>query len=183
MVEPSKLLEGLFDKKRMALLKLFLDHPELEYGVREAAKASRLAPATAYRIIRTLVKMGVVDERRIKKLRLYRLNQSKETKFLDELLASKKSALEEFVDYVSALDGVDEILLHGKATKEKANVLVIGERADTSAILRIIGDIKAKYNFTILHLLLAARQYEQMSSMGLYGGEKQTLFRREADES
>ncbi len=177
-MEPTKLLEGLFDKKRMTLIRLFLDHPEQEYGVREAAKATRLSPATAYRIIRLLVKLEIVDERKIKKLRLYRLALTKETKFLDELLAVKKSAIEEFVERASGVRGVDALIQHGKAAKEKVSILVIGQEVDTAALSLIVGEIKAQYRFTVLILTLAPDQYEQMSSMGLYAGEKLVLFRR-----
>jgi DNA-binding transcriptional ArsR family regulator len=175
-LEPTKLLEELFDRKRMILVKLFLDHPEQEYGIREAAKAAKLAPATSYRIIRTLLKLGLVEERRVKRLRLYRAAQNRETRFLDELLAVRKTAIEEFVEFTAQLAGVAEIILHGKPTKEKASILVIGENVDASALSRIVGDIKVRLNFTILHLVLAPHQYAQMTDMGLYAGEKQILY-------
>jgi len=177
MAEPAKLLEGLFDKKRMTLLKLFLDHPELEYGIREAARATRLAPATAYRIIRVLLKLGLVEERKIKKLRLYRSSQSKDVKFLDELLAVKKSAIEEFLDLAKGVPGVETVIQYGKPTKEKATLLVIGETVDSNVIARITGEIKDRYNFSILYMVLSSRQYEQMHAMGLYDGERIILHK------
>lgn len=178
MTEPIKLLEGLFDKKRMSLVRLFLDHPEQEYGIREAGRAARLAPATTYRIIRVLLKMSIIEERKIKKLRLYRLAQSRDVKLLDEMLAVKKSAMEEFTELVSVLDGVEEIILQGKPTKEKASVMVLGEGIDAAAMGRIVAEIREKYKFTVLFLALSRAQYEQMNSMGLYAPEKQTLFRK-----
>lgn len=177
-MEPTKLLEGLFDKKRMVLLKFFLDHPSMEYGVREMAKATRLAPATTFRIIHQLKSLNLIEERRIKKLRLYHLAQNKATEFLDEILAVKKSAIEEFKDSVTLLPNVEKIILHGKPTKEKASLLVIGENVDTVVLSRTVGEIKERYNFSILYLTLSRDQYEQMSSMGLYSGEKQVLFTR-----
>lgn len=177
-MEPAKLMEGLFDKKRLQLIKLFLDNQEHEYGVREAAKAARIPPATAFRILQTLLKMEVVEERKIKRLRLYRLAQNKATRFLDELLAIKKTAIEEFLEVARTLSGVEEIILHGKETKEKANLLVVGQQLDVTALSRIVGEIKDRYRFTILHMTLSPEQYVQMSSMGLFSGEKRTLFRR-----
>jgi len=177
-MEPAKLLESLFDKKRVVLLKLFLDNPEHEYGVREAAKAARLAPATAHRILRSFEKLELVEARRLKRLRLYRLRKNKGTAFLDELLAVKKSALEAFVEAARRLPGVTAIIQHGAPTKERANLLVIGEGVDTAALSRIVGEIKERYKFTILNLSLSPAQYEQMVSMGLYAGEKRILFRR-----
>lgn len=176
-MQPQKLLEGLFDKKRMVLVKLFLDHPDLEYGIREAARAARLAPATSYRIIHTLLKLGIVEERKVKKLRLYRLARSKETKFLDELLAVKKGAIEEFTERIREVPGVEEVILHGKPQKERASILVIGENVDSGLMARIEAEIKEQYGFTILHTLLSSGQYAQMNRMGLLGDEKQTLFK------
>jgi DNA-binding transcriptional ArsR family regulator len=178
-MEPSELLAGLFDKKKMAIIKYLLDHPEQEYGVRELAKVTRVSVASTHRILQTLLKLEVIDERKIKQLRLYRVSQNKATKFLDELLAVKKSAIEEFVEQGKRLTGVQEIILHGKATKEKANLLVIGQDVDATELARIVGTIKEQLRFTILHLLLAPDQYAQMASMGLYAGEKRSLFRRD----
>ena len=164
----------------MNLAKLFLDHPEQEYGKPEAARAAKLAPATAYRIIRTLLTMDVVEERRIKKLRLYRMAQNRETKFLDELLAAKKSAIEEFVELASQVPGVMEIVQLGKPSKERVSILVIGENVDPVPIGRIETEIRTTYKFAILQTTLSPLQYEQMSGMGLYGGEKFTLYTRSA---
>jgi len=177
-MEPAKLMESLFDKKKMSLIKLFLDNPEREYGVREAAKAARVSLATTHRILHMLLKLEVVEERKIRQLKLYRMRQNKATQFLDELLAIKKTAIEEFVEQAHIVPGVEEIIQHGKATKEKVSLLVIGEGIDNPALARIVGEIKDKYKFAILHLTLSPEQYEQMSSMGLYAGEKTTLFRR-----
>ncbi len=177
-MEPSKLLEELFDKKKIVLLKYFLDHPGQEYGVRELAKTTRLALATTHRILQRFVAMGLVETRKIKKLTLYRLRQGKTTAFFDDLLAVKKTAIEEFLEGVATLPGVVEVLQHGKATKEKVSLLVVGRDLDVTALNRLVGEIKAKYGFTILHMTLSPEQYQQMLSMGLYAGEKKTLYRR-----
>ncbi len=178
-VEPAKLLEGLFDRKKMVVIKHLLDHNEQDFGVRELAKATRVPVATTHRILQTLLKMGIVEDRKVKHTKFYRLSQSKATAFLDELLAVKKSAIEEFVEAASKLPEVREILQHGKPSKEKANLLVIGQGMDAAALSKIVGEIKDRYKFTILHMTLSQEQYDQMLSMGLYAGEKLTLYRRE----
>lgn len=177
-MEPAKLLEQLFDRKILTLVKLFLDNPERQYGLREAAKATKLPPATAHRLIHRLVDLEILQETRIKQLRLYKLSNNKATKFLDEMMAVKKSAIEDFVDSAATLAGVQEIIQHGKATKDKVNLLIIGESIDSAALAHLVGDIKENYNFTILHLVLSPDQYQQMASMGLYEGEKKILSRR-----
>lgn len=175
-MEPAKLLMGLFDQKRLRLIKLFLDNPENEYGLREAAKAARLPPATVHRIMKILLEYGVVEERRVKKLRLYRLSSSKQATFLDELLAVKKTAIEEFVEQARGLEGVESLILHGKATKEKAGILVVGQGIDGAALNSIVGAIREKYRFSIIHTTLAHEQYEQMTAMGLFPQEKKVLY-------
>ncbi len=177
--EPAKLLEGLFDRKKLTIIKHLLDHQEQEFGVRELAKATRVPPATTHRILQTLLRMGLARERRVKHVKLYGLQESKASAFLDELLAVKKTAIEAFVEAASALPGVEEILQHGKASKEKANLLVIGNGLDTAALSRLVGEIKERFRFTILHMTLSPEQYGQMSSMGLYAGEKERLYRRQ----
>jgi len=177
-MEPAQLFSGLFDRKKIVLLKYLLDHQEQEFGVRELAKATRLAPATTHRNLQLFLKMEVVETRKIKQLKLYRLAQNKATAFLDELLAVKKSAIEEFVDGVKSLPGVQEILQHGKATKEKVSLLVVGRDIDMAALSRLVGEIKDRYGFTILHMTLSPEQYAQMLAMGLYAGEKRSLYRR-----
>jgi DNA-binding transcriptional regulator YhcF (GntR family) len=177
-MEPTQLLAGLFDKKKMTIIKHLLDHQDQEFGVRELAKATRVAPATTHRILQTLLKMGLVEDKKIKQLKLYKLQKNKATTFLDELLAVKKSAIEEFVENVKGVPGIQEILQHGKATKEKVSLLVVGQNIDTAALSKVVGEIKERYKFTILHMALSPDQYAQMLSMGLYAGEKQTLYRR-----
>lgn len=177
-MEPAKLFETLFDKKKIVLLKYLLDHQEQEFGVRELAKATRIPLATTHRILQLFHKMELVETRKIKKLTLYKLQKSKTTAFLDELFAVKKSAIEEFLEGVKQIPGVEEVLQHGKATKEKASLLVVGRDVDMGALSRLVGEIKAKYGFTILHMALSPEQYAQMLSMGLYAGEKKRLYRR-----
>ena len=81
-----------------------------------------------------------------------------------------------FVDRIKSLEGIEKIILHGKQTNKKANVLVLGSNVDATQIKLISSEIKEKYDFTILSLTLTNEQYEQMSAMGLYSGEKQVLF-------
>lgn len=175
-MEPAKLLMGLFDKKRIGLIKLFLDHPEHEYGLREAAKASRLPPATAHRILRQLEDLNIVAVRKVKKLRLHKLAQSKESRFLDELLAVKKTAIEDFMERARGIHGVEQIILHGKAGKERASILLIGGSIDNMELSRLVAEIQDRYRFKIIHTTLERLQYEQMLAMGLFPQEKEVLY-------
>ena len=68
------------------------------------------------------------------------------------------------------------MILHGKATKEKAGILVVGQGIDSSALNAIVGTIKDKYKFSIIHTTLVREQYEQMTAMGLFPQEKKVLY-------
>jgi hypothetical protein len=54
----------------------------------------------------------------------------------------------------------------------------VGQEVDAGALSRLVGEIKERYKFTVLHMTLSPQQYEQMLSLGLYGGEKSVLYER-----
>jgi ACT domain-containing protein len=132
--------------------------------------------ATTFRILKKLKELGVVDEHIIKKTKLYALSKNKNTQVLTSLLEEKKSILDEFVEAVSKLAGVEMIVLHGEATNEKANILIIGTGVDHKAAKDKVGEIKEKYNFNIIELALEPGQFNQMFSMGLFPGKKVILW-------
>jgi len=176
-VEPVAILSGLFDKKKLSVLKIFIDQPERELTLQEISKSSRVSLATTYRILGRLVKLELLVERKIKHLRLYKLAPNSSTKYLARILESAKSALEEFVELIKTVQGVEEVILHGKQAKDRASVLLIGSGIDGGAVQAAIQRIRDAYNFNIIQLTLDAAQYAQMQTMGLFPGEKQILFR------
>ena len=66
--------------------------------------------------------------------------------------------------------------MHGKLTKKKANLLLIGENILKNDVNNMMLDINTEYEFKLSALALTPDQYEQMTSMGLYSGEKETIF-------
>jgi DNA-binding transcriptional regulator YhcF (GntR family) len=176
-MDKKVILEQLFDKKLIKILKIFINNSEEEYYIREIAKQTRVPVATTFRIIIKLKELNIINENKIKKFKLYSLNKEN-SKFLSDFLEDKQSALTEFVEQVSKLERVNSIILHGKEEKDKASILIIGENIDTDAIRQSVVSIKEKYKFSIIYLTLARIQFNQMSSMGLYPGIKQILFEK-----
>lgn len=175
-----EIVEQLFDKKLLSILRIFLDNPDKQYYLRELAKTTKVPPATTLRILRRLKRSEILDEIRIKKFKLYQLKAEGDSiHFLEEFLATKRSALDEFVRISRGIAGVDLILLHGKEQPEKANLLILGRTVDVEKIHRGVMEIKAKYNYTILQLILEPEQFEQMTQMGLYQGKKTVIYRRQ----
>ncbi|MFC1648722.1 helix-turn-helix domain-containing protein [Nanoarchaeota archaeon] len=169
-------LAGLFDDKRLKVLRLFISRPEEDFYLREAARAARVPPATVYRILNQFVELELLKMTKIKKTKLYKLADNPKVEALRELFEEKKTAIQEFIEYVSVLPNVERIILHGKPEKDKANLLVIGGDLPTGKIKEKVGDIKAKYNISIIDLTLTPDQFKQMSVMGLFPGTKKTLW-------
>ena len=177
-MESEKLLENLFDRKILSVLRFFLNKRDQQFTLKEVSKSTRVPLASTYRILEKLVRLEILSKNRIKHLKLYVLNHNDKTTYLDSLLEKKKTILDEFVDALSKFEGLKEIILYGKEEKDKANVLVIGDDVRPELVREVIVDIKQKHGFTITHLVLTEDQYTQMAAMNLYPGKKQLLFQK-----
>ncbi|MFH1173625.1 MAG: hypothetical protein V1725_00650 [archaeon] len=177
-MDQIKLLESMFDRKAIVILRLFLNNPDKQYYVREVAKATKQPIATTFRALQKYLGMGIIAQTKIKHLKIYQLQKNDNTSFLQQLFEEKKSILQSFIDQVSTIEGVSELLLHGKEEKEKANIVIIGKSIDDMRVREIVVAIKNEYNFTISHLILSQEQFAQMEAMGLFPGKKTALFER-----
>lgn len=172
-MDKNEILNQLFDKKIIRIMRTLFQNSDQEYYLRELAKAARVSPASTYRIVHRLSEAGILETRKVKKLVLYRWKQNE---FLESIIGDRKSAIQEFVDDISKLDGINEIILHGVEKKDKASILMIGT-AEALQISNIEARIREKYDFAILSTQLTEAQYLQMSSMGLFPGQKKTLYK------
>ncbi len=178
-MQQAEVLGELFDKKILAVLGVLVNDSGKEgLYLREIAKNAKVSNATTYRIVQKLVKLQLVNQLKIKKLKLYKFKHSSGSEFLVNMLKKDIRVLEAFISQIKDLKGVQAVLLHGEESNERANVLIIGDNVDSGKIKEICGGIKEKYNFVISPLVLAAEQFEQMSSMGLYSGKEKVLFKR-----
>ena len=178
-MEQNKLLEGLMDKKTLNVIRLFSASPTRQYYLREVSKATRVPVATVFRIVRKLVLMNVIQEIKIVKFKVYQYATSKEAKFVEQLIEIRKGAVEEFVEAIRTVEGISQVILHGKRLKEKANLLIIGKDIPTDPLVQATAKIKESTGFTIIYLILEPQQYEQMANMGLYSDERQTLLNKQ----
>jgi hypothetical protein len=178
-MDQIKLLESIFDKKSITLLRLFLNNQDKQYYVREVAKATKTPLATTFRILQKYIELKVISQTKIKHLRLYQLMRNENTAFLIQLFEEKKTIMQSFVDQVSTIDGVQSILLHGQEEKDKANIVLIGKSIDELRVREIVVAIKNEYNFSIAHLILDPNQFSQMESMGLFPGKKVILYEKQ----
>lgn len=169
-------IEKLIDPKTIRILRLFIQDSSSQFYLREISKRSRVSVATCFRIIKKLIRLQIVDIKNIKKFKFYQLAQNESTDFLSDLLRSDRHVVSEFVNAASKLKNIERIVMHGGIEKNRANILLIGTGIDSGDIKRICADIKAQYNFVISSLSLTGEQFEQMSQMGLYSGEKKLLY-------
>lgn len=175
-MEPSEILENLFDNKVLKIIKHFLKDEQREYYLREVSRHTRVSAASTYRILNRLHKMDLIEMREIKTMKLYKLSQNKNVEFIKSIM--EVDVLQFFVESASQIFNVEEILLLGLKAKSKSNVLLLGNNIDVSQIKQIIAEIKQKYDYTVNQMSLSREQYEQMSSMGLYPGTKKVLYKR-----
>ncbi len=176
-MEPGEIMASLFDKKIVKILKHFIKNEDSEFYLREISRQTNVSAASTYRILSKLAELDILEIREIKTAKLYKLKKNKIVDFLKSIM--EIDVLEYFTERASKIKNVEEILLLGKKGKSKANVLILGNNINSIEIKNIISEIKEKHSFTINQMCLSREQYGQMSSMGLYPGEKKTLYRRD----
>ncbi|MFH1400531.1 MAG: hypothetical protein ABIH41_03350 [Nanoarchaeota archaeon] len=174
----DEFLDQLFDRKILGVLRFFLDRPQEQFYISEVAKKTRLPIATVFRIMRRLRALEILDEYRMKKFKTYMLAANERVKFLDGLLATKRSALDEFLRLAAGVAGIQQIVLHGKQEASRASIIIVGQHIDSAAVQSAASEVKQQFGYNILHLVVGPEQFEQMLSMGLYPGTKVVLFDR-----
>lgn len=173
------ILENLFDKKMLSILRLFLKNKDKKFYLMEIAKTAGVPIATTSRIMHKLVDLKLINIITISKFKLYIIAQSETTSFLESILKESKKILDYFIDEIRKIPGIEAIVLHGEESDERANILIIAEEVDPNIIRGICGVIKEKYNYTVSTLTLTKEQFIQMTSMGLYSGKKKIIFKNE----
>jgi DNA-binding MarR family transcriptional regulator len=174
-MDKKKVIESLFDKKIIKILRLFINNPDKTYYLREITRITKVPVTSAHRIIQQLKTLELIEENKDRYLKTYSAI-TKNLELFSGFLEDKKSALKEFSDFMATIKGVNTVILHGEEEKEKASVLVVGENLDQTIIREKTSEIKEKYKFNIIYLILEPSQYDQMLSMGLYRGRKVILY-------
>ena len=177
-MEMFTVLNNLFDSKKIAVIQIFLSDKEKEFYLAELSKEAAVPIATTYRIVNKFLELGIIDLIKVKKFKLYKLSDNENTRYLEQFLKEEKQILKQFVKEASLIIGVTSVILHGKEHKDKANILIIGENVDANEVKQLEGSIYTKFKFKITSLTLTADQFRQMTSMGLYAGEKKVLFKK-----
>ncbi len=170
-MEKKEVLAQLVDAKKAAILKVLLNSKE-EICLKEIATKSKVSLASTFRILQELVQANILERKEWKNSKTYRCLENSE--FLRELFYEEFDGLGEFVKALGTLGGVQSLILHGAKKKDKASVILIGDSLDNAKIEGICSEIRQK-GFEINFMTLTQNQYEQMSKMGLYSGEKKVI--------
>ncbi|MGV8151102.1 MAG: helix-turn-helix domain-containing protein [Candidatus Woesearchaeota archaeon] len=174
----EKVLESLFDSKILAVIRLFLNRKDQQLTLKEISKYSKVPLASTFRIVNKLAYLEILQVTRTKHLKVYALAQNDKTRYLEAIIKENKTIIEEFLDMVGKIDGIETVILHGKIEKDKANILIIGQDVDNNLVRNAIVSIKERHNYTITHLVLTESQYNQMAAMNLYSGKKEILLQK-----
>ena len=169
----KEVLTKLIDDKKAAILQVILNSKEEMY-LKEISDKSNVSITSTFRILKDLVNLEILGKREWKTSKVYVCQENEKVEFLKDLFAEQFDGLQEFVNLVGRVDGVNNIVLHGAKKKGKASVLLIGPEIDADKVDLICKEIKDK-GFEINFMALTKEQYAQMTKMGLYAGEKKVL--------
>lgn len=168
----KEVLTSLIDDKKRRILHVLL-HSHEELVLKEITVRSSVPSATTFRILQELVAQTIIHRREWKTSKVYSCQANEKTEFLKELFSDEYDGVHEFVTLVADIPGIQSILLH-ESRKGSANLLVIGENLDGNRLDEAMQKVRNK-SFDLTYLPLSRKQYEQMTKMGLYGGEKKVL--------
>lgn len=171
-------LESLFDRKMVSVLRVFFRFSEKKFYLKEVADSSKVSQATTHRLLTRLVRLGILDEIKISKFKVYQMAKNEKVTFLETFMKESVKVAEVFADIAKDDSAIEEIILVGKETDTKANLIIIGEDVDAALLKHTVADIQEKYSYKITYISMAKAQYQQMSAMGLYPGAKKVLFSR-----
>ena len=170
-MEKKEVLANLVDAKKAAVLRVVLNSSD-ELYLKEISQKSSVPMSSAFRILQQLVKAGVLERREWKTSKVY--SCKKESKgFLKELFTETSEGVQEFLQALRPLPGIENIYLHSDK-KGKNMILVIGKNVPNDIIERVASQVRENGQ-EVNYLTLAREQYEQMLRMGLYPMERKVL--------
>jgi predicted transcriptional regulator len=166
-------LAQLIDDKKAAILKTIFNSKE-ELCLNEVASKSGVSLTSTFRLLQEFVDAGLIKRREWKNSKVYSPEDNEKVAYLKELFYEEFDGLGEFVNSVSGISSIQSIVTYGPKKKDKASVMLIGEGIDATRVTEVCQQLKEK-GFELTFLTLTKTQYEQMTKMGLYSGDKKVL--------
>ena len=160
----------LIDSKRASILRVLANAKE-ELSLKEVVQKSNVPVASAHRILQELAALQLVLRRVWKTSKVYSIVKEES---LHELFHEEYDGVQEFVQGLELISGIQHLILHKVGKEGKANIFVLGQDLDSAKIEEACTKVREK-GIDISYLALTKQQYDQMMKMGLYGGEKKIL--------
>ena len=174
------LVVGLIDKKLSTVLEVFFENPKERFYLKQISKATGVSNTSTFRIVKRLCRMGIVREEIVGPAKLYFISEKKEVMMLSELFKPKKSATQQIKEGLAGIDGIDYIVMYGKAQNGKATVFLIGPSPNGKEIESAKERVEKCSGLLINYITLTDVQFNQMSRLGLYPEEKRVIWKRES---
>ena len=168
-----EVISALLDSKKVSVLKVLLNSSE-ELYLKEIAEKSNVSITSTFRLLQDFVNQDLIEKKLWKTSKIYLCKKNEKVNFLKELLFEEFDGVQTFLDSIKEISEIKKIILQGKKTRNKANLLLIGENINQTKIDEICKEIKNQ-GFELSYFPLTEQQYEQMTKMGLYSGEKKVL--------
>lgn len=169
-------LKQLFDEKKITVIQHFTRYPTAKHTLSEVVEETGLPLSTTHRILKDLAERGILETTSQKHLTLYSIAGNEDAKFLSQLLYQQPNVIDKFVHNTRSIAGIQQILLHGKPTESRANLVVIGSGIDKDKVNAQVANILEEDRYTISHLILEPEQFEMLESMGQFSGQKTMLY-------
>jgi len=174
----KSLIVALVDKKLFNVLEVFFENPKERFYLKQISKATGVSNTSTYRIVKRLCRLGILREEVIGPTKLYYISEKKEVMMLSELFKPKKSVTQTIKELFANVDGIDYIVMYGKAQNGKATVFLIGSSPDSKGIEIAKEKIEKDSGFLINYITLTDIQFNQMSRLGLYPEEKRMIWKK-----
>jgi len=175
----KSLIVGLVDKKLLGVLEVFFENPKEKFYLKQISNVTGVSNTSTYRIVKRLCKMGILREEIVGPTKLYLISEKKEVIMLSELFKPKKSINQMIKEQFSIVQGIDYIVMYGKAQNGKATVFLIGPTPNNKEIESAKDKIEKTSGVLINYITLTDVQFNQMSRLGLYPEEKRIIWKKD----
>jgi predicted transcriptional regulator len=169
----KEVLAKLIDKKKSSVLKILLNSKEEMY-LKEISSKSQVSITSTFRILQELVSQDILLRKEWKNSKVYSCKENEQVTFLKELFYEEYDGVKDFAEMVKGLSGVQKIILHGTKRSGDAKLVLLGEHINTNRVEEALEEVQKK-GFNLSYIALTKQQYDQMTKMGLYSGEKNVL--------
>ena len=170
-----EILMSIIDEKIGKILDKLFQNPKKGYYLSELSEESGVSLSSTYRILKKLLKLKIVREEIVGPIKMYYLSKNPQTSLLGELINPGKSVIKIIREFFSNIIGIERIVSYGRISSDKATLLLIGKSIDTSEVEKRKEKLKHE-GILVNHIILTPEQYEQMSILGLYPGEKKEIW-------